>query len=263
MLSAAPETTVAAPKSRLPSRAAVCKFLLAYHLPIGLVLGVLFGFAVPWPGRAMDDVNMSSVCIGVIFFISGLKLKTEEVTSAMRAYKALFLGVIAILGLTPLAGFALIKVPFSSDEFAFGAAIFVCMPTTLSSGVILTGQAKGNVALGLLLTVSTNLLGVLLAPFWVSVVLSTAGTDADTSVDPVPLLLNLCLTILLPLVVGKVLRSVERVRTFAARYSLHLKLTSSFFLILVPCVSCHWRNGSTAAHPCSRPCPPSPPRPPG
>eukprot|EP00499_Haloplacidia_sp_CaronLabIsolate_P013940 CAMPEP_0196795882 /NCGR_PEP_ID=MMETSP1104-20130614/36755_1 /TAXON_ID=33652 /ORGANISM="Cafeteria sp., Strain Caron Lab Isolate" /LENGTH=125 /DNA_ID=CAMNT_0042166279 /DNA_START=117 /DNA_END=490 /DNA_ORIENTATION=+ len=125
---------------------------------------------------------MSSVCISVIFLLSGLKLKTADITNALRAYKAFILGIVTILGLTPLTGFGLIKVSLSSDEFAFGAAIFVCMPTTLTSGVILTGQAKGNVALALLLTVATNLLGVALAPFWVSVVLSTAGTSANTSV---------------------------------------------------------------------------------
>ena len=38
------------------------------------------------------------------------------------------------------------------------------MPTTLSSGVILTRAAKGNFALALLLTVVTNLAAILLIP---------------------------------------------------------------------------------------------------
>ena len=45
-----------------------------------------------------------------------------------------------------------------------GLSIFFIMPTTLSSGVILTRAAKGNFALALLLTVATNLAAILLIP---------------------------------------------------------------------------------------------------
>ena len=40
------------------------------------------------------------------------------------------------------------------------------MPTTLGVGVALTGAARGNQALALLLTVGTNLLGIVTTPFW-------------------------------------------------------------------------------------------------
>ena len=41
-------------------------------------------------------------------------------------------------------------------DFGTGAEIFFAMPTTVSSGIVLTGQAGGNEALALLLTVSTR-----------------------------------------------------------------------------------------------------------
>ena len=82
------------------------------------------------------------------------------------------------------------------------------MPTTLSSGVILVGQASGNIALALLLTVITNLVGVFTVPFMVTAVLSSAKDiggqqGQDITLEPSKMVVKLIFTILIPLCVGK------------------------------------------------------------
>jgi sodium/bile acid cotransporter 7 len=77
-------------------------------------------------------------------------------------------------------------------------------------------QLGGNVSLALLLTVSSNILGIFTMPFILPHILAAApaaaagassGLSAGAAVlQPVPLLLQLCKTILVPTLVGAAIR---------------------------------------------------------
>ena len=84
---------------------------------------------------------------------------------------------------------------------AAGLALFAVVPTTLGVGVALVTASKGNQALALLLTVGTNLLGILTVPFMLRAVLSGSG---NVSVQPADLVIKLLYTVLVPTIVGKV-----------------------------------------------------------
>ena len=110
------------------------------------------------------------MCVVVIFIISGATLKTEEIAEALKSGRgALAYGWVAILGLTPLLGCSGAAAG-DSVEFRYGLSLFCCVPTTLTSGVTLVRNAKGNVALALMLTVTTNLIGVFTVPFYFNAV---------------------------------------------------------------------------------------------
>lgn len=47
-----------------------------------------------------------------------------------------------------------------NERPSFAPQVFCCMPTTLSACVALTTASRGNAAVALLLTVTTNMLGV-------------------------------------------------------------------------------------------------------
>ena len=222
----------------LPPRDKVVAFLITYHLMIGLFVGVLFGAVYPPPGKAVGGigpVKISQLCIVLIFLISGLNLKTNEMVKAIRAPKALLLGAVSILFVTAVPAFALIKLDtvLEFPEFATGLAMFAAAPTTISSAVVIVGLVKGNVALSLLLSVGTNLLAVVIMPFSLQLILSSG----DIQLDGADLLWKLLLTILLPLVVGKAASYIPAVKRFASRFALPLKLASSFFLIVIPYVA--------------------------
>lgn len=80
-----------------------------------------------------------------IFVISGLTLKTQDAIDAFKAPAGLIFGLISILGLTPLLGFAFLKIPFDNEAFATGFAIFCSVPTTLSSGIALVNAVRSSV----------------------------------------------------------------------------------------------------------------------
>ena len=121
--------------------------------------------------------------------------------------------------------------PFLPAEFQIGFLIFCSMPTTVNSGVALAQSAKGNFALALLLTVCTNLLGVLTVPFYLSMLLGVGGV----ALDPLPLLVNLLLMILLPLALGKGAREASpKVQEFVKQHKKALGNFSNGCLIMIP-----------------------------
>jgi ACR3 family arsenite efflux pump ArsB len=81
-------------------------------------------------------------------------------SALLKHWVGLLYGLVAILGITPCLGFGVLALPFQPPEFATGLALFCVVPTTLGVGVALTAASKGNQALALLLTVATNLLGI-------------------------------------------------------------------------------------------------------
>lgn len=94
--------------------------------------------------------------------------------------------------------------------------------------------------LALLLTTSTNLLAVATVPFSTSLLFSSAA--GGLRLDPVPMLVKLLLTILLPLAVGKAAQLWPPVAPAVARHRTATKLAASFLLVLVP-----WMNVSASA----------------
>jgi sodium/bile acid cotransporter 7 len=223
--------TMAADEPSLGRRA--LKFLISYHLIVGLFLGVVIGYVWPPPGKALgsiETVRVSQVCIVLIFLISGLKLKTAEMMKAIRTPKVVLLGIVSIMGVTPMLGWALVNLKLQYEEFTTGLTMFAIVPTTISSAVVITGIVKGSVALSLLLSIVTNLLGVITIPFLLSWVLGSG----DIRLDAAGMLWKLCLTILLPLGVGKAASYQAAVKRFSTTFDLPLKMASSFFLCMIP-----------------------------
>lgn len=182
---------------------AIAGFLRRQMLPVGLLTVAAVGLLWPEPGRAMGRLPTQYIAVSAIFVCSGLLLRTGEIAAALRAWGATAWGALSILLITPVVGgWLAFRVPME-PAFQLGLALFVCMPTTISSGIALTTQARGNAALALLLTVVTNVAGIFTIPFVLVLVLGTMGHVELSAWD---MLVKLCLSILLPLMVGRWLR---------------------------------------------------------
>ena len=116
------------------------------------------------------DKNVQSKCISHLFHL-WIETPNQGRHKCTQDLEAVLFGVVVIILITPLVSFGLVYLPFQTRELSFGLAIFFHWPnTTISSGVILTGQARGNIALGLMLTVVTNLLAIISMPLVLSLV---------------------------------------------------------------------------------------------
>ncbi len=207
----------------------VARFLRRQFLPVGLVIVAVAGILYPAPGRYMAGLPTQNIAVSVIFVCAGLRLRTDEIRKALAAWSATLWGSLSILLVTPFVGtFLASRVPVA-EEFQLGLALFFCMPTTLSSGIALTGQARGNNALALLLTVLSNVAGVFTMPFVLERLLGFLGHVELSATD---LLFRLCISILIPLAVGKVLRLFWRDWVNANQTG--IGLLSNLALIIVP-----------------------------
>lgn len=105
---------------------------------------------------------------------------------------------------------------FMDSGLLIGLVFFSCVPTTIASNVVMTGQAKGNTELTVVQTSIGNFIGVFLSPALV-VMYTTVDTWYNASLPPSSgsdqflqiyrrVLMQLGLSIYVPLLVGQVIR---------------------------------------------------------
>ncbi|XP_006436613.2 probable sodium/metabolite cotransporter BASS4, chloroplastic [Citrus clementina] len=206
-------------------------------LPLALIGGVAFGFANPSLGCLADKYQLSKFSTFAIFIVSGLTLRSGEIGAAAEAWPVGIFGLFSILLFTPYFSKLILQVQLQPQEFVTGLALFSCMPTTLSSGVALTHLAGGNSALALAMTIISNLLGIMIVPFSIS---KFIAAGVGISVPTKQLFKSLVLTLLIPLILGKVLReSITGLSEFVDQNRKLFSKISAIFLSLVrrsPCI---------------------------
>ncbi|KAB1225405.1 putative sodium/metabolite cotransporter BASS4, chloroplastic [Morella rubra] len=201
-------------------------------LPLALVSGVALGIANPSLGCLADRYSLSKFSTFGIFIISGLTLRSGDIGAAAEAWPVGVFGLVSILICTPFFSRAILQMQLQPQEFVTGLAIFSCMPTTLSSGVALTQLAGGNSALALAMTLISNLLGILIVPFSIS---KYIADGVGVSLPTKQLFKSLVLTLLIPLILGKVFReSFKGLADFVDHNRKLLSKLSALFLSLVP-----------------------------
>ena len=204
-------------------------------IPVALLSAITFGWLCPNPGVFAASHNLQTFSTIGIFIISGLLLQRGEAVAALRSPLALIYGVTSILFLTPLAAFAVLRLPLQPPEIILGLAVFCCVPTTLSTCVTLATACRGNAAVALLLVILTNVLGVFTIPAVLGLVLGSVGGTGGPLFDPVVLFRSLVKTVLLPLLFGVALQvSVPGVSAWRSRNRKLLSYASTLCLCLVP-----------------------------
>eukprot|EP00927_Polykrikos_kofoidii_P034449 TRINITY_DN2923_c0_g1_i2.p1 TRINITY_DN2923_c0_g1~~TRINITY_DN2923_c0_g1_i2.p1 ORF type:complete len:339 (-),score=58.79 TRINITY_DN2923_c0_g1_i2:33-1049(-) len=208
-------------------------FVMQHFLIIGVVIVIVFGLVFPQPGLALGHMRLGSmkltdVAICWMFIASGVCLD-----SAADAFywKPLTLGLVLILAATPLLAWPILLLGdlHLNQDLLTGMALFCIVPTTLSSGVTMITQANGNVSLAILMTVLSNGLGVFLMPFSASHVFA-----ADIQLEPWDLLRDMLWLILVPLVVGMVLRKlVSPVASFVKTNKKLIGISQNSCVVLV------------------------------
>ena len=183
----------------------------AWFLPIGLVLALIVGLNVPsWGAAAYEwsfpgENGLSFIAWNVIlvFVISGWQMRSSSFEGFGPYARAIITAVIGNLILAPLLVLALGTLGMIPAALIVGASVMACMPTTLSSGIVISTQAGGDEGLSLLLTVLLSLLGVLILPFSISLVLDIG---AKIEIPVWPLIQKLLIIVLIPFGVGSLIR---------------------------------------------------------
>ncbi|WP_022664046.1 bile acid:sodium symporter [Desulfospira joergensenii] len=139
--------------------------------------------------------------IFIIFFFSGLIIEPAQIRAGIRDIKATAAALGLIAGVAPVLAMLLLHLPLETGV-AIGIILVAVMPTTLSSGVVMTGQAGGNMAHALFVTILSNCLSVISIPLILPRMVANLGLGADIVVDRKAILIKLVFLVLVPLVLG-------------------------------------------------------------
>jgi len=91
-----------------------------------------------------------------------------------------------------------------------GIFLVAVMPTTLSSGVVMTGAAGGNMAQALVITILANGLAVFTIPVVLSLLLRLIGGSAVVYIDKLAIMIKLGFYVLLPLCFGLTIKLLAK-----------------------------------------------------
>jgi solute carrier family 10 (sodium/bile acid cotransporter), member 7 len=143
--------------------------------------------------------------IFLIFLASGLILNNEQIRKGVVDLKGTVLALVIIFLVAPAAAYAIGLLPMDGGA-RIGLFLVAVMPTTMTSGVVMTGAAGGNMAHALLITVLANGVSVLTIPLSLGVLLGIGGEGGAAAIEKGRMMIQIALIVLVPLLIGIVLR---------------------------------------------------------
>ncbi|MGB0747841.1 MAG: bile acid:sodium symporter, partial [Magnetospiraceae bacterium] len=174
-------------------------------LPIGLALAITAAWLAPAPGIWVDNLGIIPYLIVAVFVANGYQINLRQRPQGRELLTASVSVSVINLVVAPVLGFWFASLLSLSPGATLGLVVMTAMPTTLSSAIVLTGVAGGDLLWALLLTVILNILGVLTIPITVPWLLSLGG---GIDIDGFTLFKNLVLLALIPFAAGQIIRRI-------------------------------------------------------
>jgi BASS family bile acid:Na+ symporter len=144
-----------------------------------------------------------ALMIFVIMLGMGASLTPRDFTLALKRPYGLMIGVVSQYGFMPLIGFILATTLPVSEPIKIGILIMACMPGGTTSNIF-TYFSKGNLALSVLMTVTSTVFGVVLIPIVLLVYASALDLDS-----PRENIIATLVLLLVPVGVGMILRKLN------------------------------------------------------
>ncbi|MBC3952298.1 MULTISPECIES: bile acid:sodium symporter family protein [Pseudomonas] len=198
----------------------------------GMVLATVLAYFFPGfgaTGGGMHAEYVVNVGVFVVFFLHGVNLSSEQIRHGLKNWRLHIM--------VQVFTFVVFPVIWLACDKAFGAYIpallmlgflYLCaLPSTISSSVALTGSAGGNVPAAILNASMSSVFGIFMTPWLVSLVIGTGSGGIDLGST----LLNLSLMLLLPLILGQLVRPL--VGKFFARHKKYTNLIDKIVILLL------------------------------
>lgn len=179
---------------------------------LALLLAVALGFLLPdsaGEGGLLHAELTTKLAVALIFFVQGLSLPTQQMLAGRRPLRLHVFALGWNFVLFPTLA-ALIIYPLSlflGPALQMGFWMLAILPTTIASAAALTAAARAAVPQSIFASVFSNLLAILIVPALVITYLQSGG---NAEISMLPVLTKLCWIVLLPLVLGQLLRRCFR-----------------------------------------------------
>lgn len=198
----------------------------------GMVLATVLAYFFPGfgaTGGSMHAEYVINIGVFVVFFLHGVNLSSEQIKHGLKNWRLHIM--------VQLFTFLVFPIIWLVCDKAFGTYVpallmlgflYLCaLPSTISSSVALTGSAGGNVPAAILNASMSSVFGIFLTPWLVSLVIGTGSGGIDLSST----LLNLSLMLLLPLILGQLVRPL--LGKFFARHKKYTNLIDKLVILLL------------------------------
>lgn len=154
-------------------------------------------------GQWLKNHHGPDIVVVTIFLLSGFSLSPEELKNGLMDVKGMLLTFAVIFIAAPLAALFFTLVPMDKG-ILIGLFLVAVMPSTLSSGVVMTAAAGGSAALALVTTIVANSLAVFTIPYALSLLLVSLDLSVSVTIDKEAIMLKIGLLVLLPLGLGMI-----------------------------------------------------------
>ncbi|HLN54151.1 MAG TPA: bile acid:sodium symporter family protein [Lentimicrobium sp.] len=142
--------------------------------------------------------TLSGIGISLIFLLYGFRLNLNTVIHSIANWRLHLLIHSATFLIFPIIALAA-KYSIGNDSDIWQGIIFLSiMPSTVSSAAVLVSLANGNVPAALFNSSLSSIIGIILPPFYLSLIAGKSGMQ----IDALDVFIKLTVQILLPLVVG-------------------------------------------------------------
>lgn len=169
-----------------------CVVTIAYYFP---------EFGLQKEPFALED--LANYGVSITFFFYGLKLNIEKLKIGLANWHMHLVIQFTTFVLFPIL-LILAKPLFQSAHYQqlwFGLFFLAALPSTVSSSVVMTSIAGGNVPSAIFNASLASLIGLFLTPIWVSLFI----LSGDASFDATSIAIKLTYQVLLPVTLGMLL----------------------------------------------------------
>lgn len=153
----------------------------------------------------MNSILIILPILTLLMFDLGLSLEFKDFLLVVRRPRAMFAGMLGQLVLLPILAYALVRALGLEPAIAIGVMLIACCPGGSSSNVF-SKLAGGDVALSVSLTAVSSVVTLVTMPLIMQWVAAVFGKAVNISLPVGNLLVQNLVTMLLPILVGIIIR---------------------------------------------------------
>lgn len=165
-----------------------------------------------------------------IFLFSGFALSPEQLKDGLMDVSGILLAFAIIFVVAPLTAAVFSLAPLDTG-IVIGLFLVAVMPSTLSSGVVMTAAAGGNAGHALVTTICANSLSVFTIPYVLSLLLTAVGESKAVAIDKTAIMLKIGALVVLPLAAGML--SKHYLSSLYRRWGAKMNLINQCLIIFI------------------------------
>lgn len=205
---------------------------------LAIALAVVLSYFWYEPGIYEGAISLNNIGhygISVIFFFYGLKLSPEKLRAGLSNWRLHIVVQLATFILFPVAALAAMFISGGSSNNLLWLGFFflACLPSTVSSSVVMVSIAKGNIPAAIFNASISAIIGVFITPLWMGIFLTTSSGGMDLG----HVILSLVIQVLVPVSLGILLN--RKLGWIAGKYKKMLSLfDQTIIVIIIYCSFC-------------------------